>query len=178
MKCIKAKMGNHMILTDSCFVPKKQKGATLFTALVFLALMTIVTVSATKISILDVLVAGNNQQRVFLYQKAAREIDAHAKPAKLIKLLQSGQDYQAPWAVDYPVNPDNPDSDEKVTNRVLKYGCGAIAGLATSQGSDSHCRLFDFEVKTKRKYSSARERHVRGGGKEYPNASRNNLNNY
>ncbi len=178
MKSNKAKNGNHMTLKNSCFVLKKQKGATLFTALVFLALMTIVSVSATKISIMDVLVAGNNQQQMFLYQKAAREIDEHAKPAKLIKLLKSGNDYQAPWAIEYPVNPDNPDSKEKISNRVLKYGCGAIAGLATSQGSDSHCRLYDFEVKTKRKHSSARERHVRGGGKEYPNASRNNLNNY
>ena len=41
---------------------KSQQGATLITALTFLVLMTIVSVSASKISILDVLVSSNEQQ--------------------------------------------------------------------------------------------------------------------
>ena len=82
----------------------KQQGATLFTALVFLLLMTIVSVSAAKISMLDVMVSGNNQQQMELFQKTARELDEHAKPEKLIKLLvlDNGDthNYLAEWGYD------------------------------------------------------------------------------
>jgi len=160
----------------------KQRGATLFTALVFLALMTIVSVSAAKISMLDVLISGNNQQKMELYQDTAREVDDHTDPAKLLDLIINTEAYSnanVEWNHDYPVNTTNPHTkvDEKITNRAIEYECGAINGLATSQGVDNSCHLFDFEVNTKKSFSSARERHVRGAGKEYPNPSRNNFNN-
>lgn len=158
----------------------KQQGATLFTALVFLALMTIVSVSAAKISMLDVLISGNNQQQMELFQETAREIDDHARPAKLLKLVIDNDAYsnpRVPWNHDYPSSATKPNVEEKISNRVIEYSCGAINGLATSQGSDNSCRLYDFEIRTKRQNSSARDRHVRGAGKEYPSASRNNFNN-
>lgn len=158
----------------------KQRGATLFTALVFLALMTIVSVSAAKISMLDVLVSGNNQQQMVLYQKTAREVDAHTSPGKLLTLIQTeaaAENVKLPWVHDYPASSAKPHTEENITNRAIEYQCGAINGLATSQGSDNVCHLFDFEVRTSKQNSSARERHVRGGGKEYPSPSRNNFNN-
>ncbi len=66
----------------------KQQGATLVTALVFLVLMTIVSVSAAKISMIDVLVSGNNQQEMLLFQKTSRELEDHTNPTKLLNLLQ------------------------------------------------------------------------------------------
>lgn len=172
-------MKNKIMMTGSIKI--KQRGATLFTALVFLALMTIVSVSAAKISMLDVLISGNNQQEMILFQKTARELDVHASPAKLLELLQenNGEDnnYLEEWTFNYQVKPTNPHSNEIITNRVKEYDCGAIGGLATSQGSDNSCRLFDFEVRTTRANSGARDRHLRGAGKEYPSASRNNFNN-
>lgn len=158
----------------------KQKGATLFTALVFLALMTIVSVSAAKISMLDVLVSGNNQQHMELFQETARQIDDHTDPAKLLKLVMNNAAYEKAndeWSHDYPATATKPDVEETITNRDVEYPCGAINGLATSQGVGNKCHLFDFEVKTNKKSSSARERHLRGAGKEYPTASRNNFNN-
>jgi len=158
---------------------KKQQGATLVTALVFLTLMTIVSVSAAKISMLDVLVSGNNQQQMVLYQKTSRDLNAHAKPTRLLKLLIEDEgeanNYKEEWAYNFEVAENNPNTNEKITNRVIEYQCGAINGLATSQGSNNSCRLFDFEVKTKKSNSNGRDRQVRGAGKEYPTAARNNL---
>jgi len=155
----------------------KQKGATLFTALVFLALMTIVSVSAAKISMLDVLVSGNNQQQLELFQKTAREINAHTSAQKLLTMFQTvpaTENAKIPFSYDFP---DKPNTRENITNRALVYSCEGIRGAATSQGSDNICHLFDFGVRTTKQYSSARDRHYRGGGKEYPSPSRNNFNN-
>ncbi len=174
-------MKNKINISTHSSIAQKQRGATLFTALVFLALMTIVSVSAAKISMLDVLVSGSNQQEMLLYQKTDRETTDHTRPSKLLSLLTENNgethNYLAPWGYDFPILPTNPNSKQKITNRVMEYGCGAIGGLATSQGSDNSCRLFDFEVKTKKANSGAKDRHARGAGKEYPSASRNNFNN-
>jgi len=89
---------------------KKQQGATLVTALVFLTLMTIVSVSAAKISMLDVLVSGNNQQQMVLYQKTSRDLNAHAKPTRLLKLLIEDEgeanNYKEEWAYNFEVAED------------------------------------------------------------------------
>lgn len=158
----------------------KQQGATLFTALVFLVLMTIVSVSAAKISMLDVLISGNNQQEMVLFQKTDRDLNEHSKPAKLITLLIEDEgttnNYRSAWDYDYAADVNNPHTDARIGNRVIKYSCGAIGGLATSQGSDNSCRLFDFDIKNGKENSSAQERHVRGAGKEYPSICRNNFN--
>ena len=162
-------------------ISHKQQGATLFTALVFLALMTIVSVSAARISMIDVLVSGNNQQQMELYQRTAREIDDHATGKKLLTLFgddETKQDVSNPWTYDYDVTDAKSNTLENITNRNKIYQCEGINGLATSQGSENKCHLFDFEVKTNKKNSSARDRHARGAGKVYPTASRNNFNNF
>ena len=159
---------------------KKQRGATLFTALVFLALMTIVSVSAAKISMLDVLVSGNNQQQMVLFQKTARELDDHSRGQKLLTLFEDVEATAIPyteWTYNYPDDVLKPHTDERITNRNVEYQCEGQGGLATSQGSDTKCHLFDFEVRTSKAYSSARDRHVRGSGKIYPAGCRNNYNN-
>ncbi len=162
----------------SISIAAKQKGATLFTALVFLALMTIVSVSAAKISMLDVFVSGNNQQQMELYQETARELDDHTDPAKLISLILDNEPYEnanVDWNHDFPATALKPQIQEAISNRDVEYQCGAINGLATSQGSDNKCHLFDFSVRAQKNGSSARDWHVRGAGKEYPKATRHNL---
>lgn len=156
----------------------RQQGATLFTALVFLALMTIVSVSAAKISMLDVLIAGNNQQQMELYQRTTREIDQHATGQRLLRLFQdqeSTRNTKVPWVYNYPAV--RPNLTQRITNRSVDYSCEGLNKAATSQGAANTCRIFDFEVTTSQPSSSARDRHVRGAGKEYPSASRNNFNN-
>ena len=154
----------------------KQKGATLFTALVFLTLMTIVSVSATKLSILDLLMAGNNQQKMELYQETSNDLKRHTDPSRLLPILQQ-DGVGVPWVEVMPTSTAHPNREEKIANRVLKYSC-AGNGLATSIGPDvPPCYLFDFEVKNKKSNSSAKEKHRRGAGKEFPKANRNNYNN-
>jgi len=154
----------------------KEKGATLFTALVFLALMTIVSVSAAKLSMLDVLLAGNNQQRMEMYQQTSNDLKNHTNPARLLPILKI-DGVTSPWSRTMTPDTTIPNKAEKIENRVQQYLCNGN-GLATSVGPDTPpCYLFDFEVKNKRNGSSVRERHIRGAGKEFPKASRNNYNN-
>lgn len=154
----------------------KQQGATLFTALVFLVLMTIVTVSATKLSILDVLLAGNNQQQMELFQRTSNDLKSHADPIRLLPILQHNGVSTA-WNFTMPQDVSYPNRDERIENRVKKYHCTGN-GLATSVGPDTPpCFLFDFEVRNRKVNSSAREVLLRGAGKEFPKASRNNYNN-
>ena len=61
----------------------KQMGATLITSLVFLLLMTIVSVSATKMSILDLLVSSNEQQQMVLFQTTANQLKQLTHVSKL-----------------------------------------------------------------------------------------------
>ena len=154
----------------------REKGATLFTALVFLTLMTIVSVSAAKISMIDGLMAGNNQQKMELYQQTSNDLNNHTNPGRLLPILQQ-QHVNTAWSKAITQDASHPHRSEKIENRVKKYHC-AGNGLATSIGPDTPpCYLFDFEVKNKKAYSSAKEQHTRGAGKEFPKASRNNYNN-
>lgn len=154
---------------------KKQRGATLFTSLVFLILMTIVSVTAAKVSLVDVLVAGNNQQTMELFQETSNDLKAHADPAVLLPILQTEGISQA-W-VENLTDPNNPNQEETVQNRLKEYNCSGN-GLATSVGPDTPpCFLFDFSVTNTKKDSSAKEIHIRGAGKEFPRVTRNNYNN-
>lgn len=157
--------------------PYKQKGATLATTLVFLMLMTIVSVSATKISILDVLVAGNEQQQMLMFQETANDLKELTTPVVLITTL-SNKGITDSWIHDVPANSEKPNSKQKITNREKTYQCGGFAGLAISIGPDtSPCMLFDFEAKSGLPNTGVVDKHTRGAGKEFPKATRNNYNN-
>lgn len=149
------------------FMSNKQRGATLFTALVFITLMTLVGVSAAKISMLDVLIAGNNQQQVMLYQQTENELTTLTTPVKLLRTLAL-KGISDEWV--YQVT-----ATKKITNKVTKYDCEA-GGAATSIGSGntSKCLLFDFEARERVPNSSANDKHNRGAGKEIPDISRYN----
>lgn len=157
---------------------KKQKGATLFTSLIFLILMTIVSVSAAKISIMDILVSGNDEQQMLLFQETENDLKELTTPVELITTLVA-EGSGVPWVYNYPDNVDKPGNSEKITNRDIEYYCGGFNGLATSQGPDvPPCFLFDFEVSSGKLNTGVRDKHNRGAGKEFPNATRNSaLNN-
>jgi len=150
----------------------KQKGATLFTALVFLTLMTIVSVSATKISMLDILVASNNQQNMLLFQSTSNQL----KETATINNLQltftedgftgnvSGNDN----LFEFDDSPEN--IEERITDMTLEYPCER-QGAASSIGPNAPaCDLYDFQVRSSLNNSSARDQHNRGAGKMVPNS--------
>ncbi len=152
---------------------KKQRGATLFTALIFLVLMTIVSVSATKISMLDILVSGNNEQQMRIFQTTENDLNELVTPVTLLPVLQT-KGFGAPWRHELPDNPLKPHTDEEIINRNLEYYCGGFDGKAVSLGPDvPPCYLYDFKVESSLSNSGIKDKHVRGAGKEFPNTSRN-----
>jgi hypothetical protein len=149
-----------MNFQQSLKLPQKQQGATLFTSLVFLTLMTVVSVSATKISMLDILVAGNNQQQMLMFQDTENDLQLLTTPVILLESLYEKK-FAGPWVRKLS-------SEQKVTNRFLEYYCTAD-GQASSVGSNvPPCFLFDFEAKKSKHNTGMKDKHTRGSGKEFP----------
>ncbi len=162
---------------------KNQRGATLFTALVFLALMTIVSVSATKVSIMDLLVAGNNQQQMLLKQETENDLKILTRVQTLYVPITGNGGIFDPVSGIYnlPDDPVRPNIQEQIMDvghdlpeDQKYYQCQGFSGLAVSWGPDTpKCDLFDFQVRSRQPNSSVRDRHNRGAGKERPNGKKN-----
>ncbi len=152
--------------------PKKQKGATLFTALVFLTLMTVVTVSASKISMMDLIVSSNNQQEMMVFQTTDSDLKELTTVPKLYKPLVKtpNHEFDETTGVYEILDSTKPELEQQITDKEKRYQCGGFAGKAISIGpSVSPCDLYDFEVRTKMGHSGVKDRHNRGAGKEKPN---------
>jgi len=158
---------------------KQQRGATLFTALVFLALMTIVGVSAAKVSMLDVLVSGNNQRQMEVFQDTANDLKQLADVRKLYKPLIGKIEGSTTHSFDettgkYTVPDTASNSIQEITDPDQRYDCLGFRGEAVSIGPDTPpCDLYDFNVKYKKQGTSAKDSHSRGAGKEKPNGNKN-----
>ncbi len=154
----------------------KQRGATLITTLSFLALMTIVSVSAAKISILDVLQSSNELQKSILFQRAENGLKTITTVTKLYKPLteEDGAEFAEDTGI-YQL-PDDllADTELQITDKKIRYQCNGFNGKAISLGpSVPRCDLYDFSAKVKKSNSAARDRHNRGAGKEKPNPLKN-----
>ena len=152
--------------------PNRQQGATLFTALVFLTLMTIVSVSAAKISMLDIFVAGNNQQRMILFQNTSNQLNETATINNLnASFTVDGFTSNVTGSDNLFEFDDSPDNiEERITDLSLEYPCER-QGKASSVGPNAPpCDLYDFQVRTRLKGSDARDQHNRGAGKMVPNS--------
>ena len=120
----------------------KQKGATLFTAFVYLTLMTIVSVSATKLYILDVLMAGNNQQEMELYQQTSNDLVGLSSVVELYKpLLKIPGHFFGPLPGVYSL-PKNPRAEMQITDTSKTYSRNGSNGQATSIGPMSHLAIY------------------------------------
>lgn len=151
---------------------KKQQGATLFTALIFLILMTIVSVSAAKISMLDILVAGNNQQRMMLYQDTSNQLKKMANIATLnSSFTEDGFTSNVDGNPTQFLVDDSPDNmEERITDMTLQYPCER-QGVGSSIGANTPpCDLYDFQVQSTLQGSGATDQHNRGAGKMVPNS--------
>lgn len=167
-----------MITNRYLTLSNRQRGATLFTSLVFLALMTVVSVSATKVSILDVLVAGNNQQQIRNFQDTENTLKTLTRVSQLAvpMLNEAPSEKFDPETGIFTLPPisGQPEIEREIRDTFKRYPCGGFDDLAVSIGPDvSPCDLYDFKVKQKTANSSIRDRHNRGGGKEKPNSNKN-----
>lgn len=169
-----------MITKQIKYIPSKQKGATLFTALVFLTLMTIVSVSAAKLSLLDVLVAGNNEQQMRIFQTAENDLNNLTTVPQLYRPITQtpNHKFDETTGIYKLKNPDKPDLKQQIRDAKKRYPCEGVSGLAVSRGPNAQrCELYDFQVVVGKAASGARARHNRGAGKEKPNQGENSLLN-
>jgi len=68
-------------------VSNKQQGATLVTSLMMLTIMTIVGVSAVKVSSTEILIAGNEQEKMKLFQTTQTDLNELSTPLELLTPL-------------------------------------------------------------------------------------------
>lgn len=158
----------------------RQQGATLITALMMLLVLTIIGISAVKMSTIDILVAGNDQQKLMLMQETENDLINLTTPAKLLPPLvgEDGAAFNAETGVYQVPDPLKSNVTEIIVDLKKTYGCEGISGKAVSIGPDvPPCRLYDFQVRAKKAQGGAKEQRRRGAGKEIPNLGKNSYLN-
>ena len=143
----------------------KQTGMTLVTSLMMLLVLTILGVTAIKISSVDLLVANNYQKKLQVYQAAETKIQKDVDFYWLYKWISS--------------EGNAPDTDHKgavakshIVDLEKSYQCSP-SNLATSLGPDSTpCNIYMFHIDASMKASGEKESHFQGAGKLVPNLSK------
>jgi len=149
-----------------------QQGATLITSLMLLVVITILGISAIKMSTLNILIASNEQQQMMLFQETESDLINLSRASKLYDPLINDR-FNATTGMFNLANND-PFLIEIITDMDKRYSCEGIEGKAVSIGPDvSPCDLYDFQVKKRKQNSGARDTHHRGAGKEVPNPKKN-----
>jgi len=149
---------------------KRQSGITLITSLMMLLAMTIIGVTAIKVSSVDLLIASNYQEQLSAHQEAKTKTRREVSFYRLHDFVMA--ETQPPNTVKGAMV-----SKAEVTNLNSEYPCKGRSFLANSLGPDAPpCRLFMFAVDANLKGSGAKENHYQGAGKQYPNQS--NGSNY
>ncbi len=158
----------------------KQQGATLITALMMLLVMTIIGISAVRMSSISILIAGNDQQKLMLMQETESALNNLATPGKLIDPLINEPingvvaDFDALTKEYIVPEPFKSKMTETITDMDILYGCEGFDGKAVSIGSDvPPCHLYDFKVDAKKNNATVVRR--RGAGKEVPNIAKHSF---
>ena len=153
----------------------KQQGATLITALMMLLVMTMLSIAAIKMSTLDMLIAGNDQQRMLLFQETQTDLSELSITNKLNSAFtQQGfvgnvndQEYL------FTMDPDEKGLRKTINDMQEKYPCERL-GEASSIGPNAPmCDLYDFEIEARKATSGVSETHHRGSGKMVPKVGSN-----
>ena len=150
----------------------KQQGATLITSLILLLIMTIVGVSAVKVSSTDTMIASNDMQQMILHQETENTSVEFSNTAGLFKSLDPSGAFVGNIDGDddrFKLT-DSPDgTSEIITNTQRRVDCNR-GGSGTSIGL-INCWVYDFEVRMKKNNSSAKDKRHRGMGKAVPTKS-------
>lgn len=143
----------------------KQSGITLITSLMMLLVMTIIGVTAIKISSIDLLIANNYQKKLQVYQAAESKIQKDVDFYWLYTWITTDANAPVDHATDIVAKSEVVDIDKE-------YQC-TPNNLATSLGPDSTpCRIFMFKIEASMKTNGAKEAHYQGAGKLTPNISK------
>ncbi len=144
---------------------KRQSGITLITSLMMLLVMTIIGVTAIKISSVDLLVAHNYQEQLSVYQEAETKIQGDVNFLRLHDWMM--EDKQPP-----DTTKDKVRTKAAVSDMNREYPCKGKSNLANSLGPDAPaCKVFLFAIDSNMKASGAKESHYKGAGKQFPNQS-------
>lgn len=146
---------------------RQQQGATLFSTLAILAVLTVVGTSAARLSVVDIKVASNEQQKVATSQQTSNELINITRPEVLYEWLERKKK-----------DPDDKGIDDIHTEKLLvkrditaadvDYTCIGNGG-AVSIGIDApSCSIFDFNAGINRKGTGFKDNHYRGAAKEKP----------
>jgi hypothetical protein len=147
--------------------PNKQKGATLFTALAILTVLTIVSLSSARMSIIDIKVASNDEQQMMIYQEAENALKKITKPVKLYEWIEARREDTSAKGIDDIITV-NLTAKTNITNIETEYACVG-KGSAVSIGPEvPSCELYDFHIDINKEGSGTRDIHHRGAGKEVP----------
>ena len=150
----------------------KQQGATLVTSLMMLLVMTIIGVSATKSSTMNVLIAGNDQQQMLLAQTLDSELSRFASIETLEGSFTNTGFAPSAGQTNKYIFPLVEENGFKVNKEITKldfnYACKRN-GIASDIGADApNCNLYDFYITLNRSHSSGRDRRHQGSGKMVP----------
>lgn len=146
---------------------KKQAGITLITSLMMLLVMTVIGLTAIKLSAVDLAVARNYQHQLTVYQAAETAL---RKDVNFFHLYE--------WMLDQSKQPGETEEDGVVSETLVadldrEYICKGRQNQATSIGPDSPpCKLFMFTIDSHLEGTGAKDRHFQGAGKQVPNPSR------
>lgn len=145
---------------------RTQAGMTLVTSLMMLLVMTILGVTAIRLSSVDLLIANNYQHQLSVYQAAK---SANSTNSNLYNLYT--------WIT---VKQDPADISEKevvsktgVADLDIQYPCRGRGDLASSIGPNAPpCNLYMFSIDSRIKGTGAKDTHYQGAGKEVPNTTK------
>jgi Tfp pilus assembly protein PilX len=147
--------------------PKKEQGATLFSALAILSVLTIVSISSARMSIMDIRVASNDEQQLMMYQEAENALKKITKPVKLYDWIEARRaDNSAKGIAD--IDASHTKAKANITNLKTEYACIGNGGAVSIGPEVPSCELYDFHIDINKKGTGTRDIHHRGAGKEVP----------
>ncbi len=147
--------------------PKKEQGATLFTALSILTVLTIVSISSARMSIMDIRVASNDEQQMMMYQEAENALKRITKPVKLYEWIEARRENSTAKGID-DIETTKTKAKTNITNLNTEYACVGKGGAVSIGPSVPFCELYDFHIDINKQGLGIRDVHHRGAGKEVP----------
>ena len=138
--------------------------------LVILLVISVLSMSSIRLSIMDVLISSNEEQQMLVSQASETASKKVVTFYHLFNWLDTGSE---PAAVSREIK------DAQVTSTVNLsagdfYPCFGQSGEAMSLGPAApKCRVYSFDIDSKIKGTGARSKLSKGEGKEFPNAHGN-----
>ncbi|MCK5895292.1 MAG: pilus assembly PilX N-terminal domain-containing protein [Cocleimonas sp.] len=143
-----------------------QQGASLFMGLVILLVISILGISSVRLSILDTLMASNDEQKMLVTQTSETTKKKVVYFYYLFKWISANE---TPEKITTTMKSTTISSQVEINSGEF-YPCFGQTGEAMSLGPAApKCRVFSFEIESKIAGTGAQERLVKGEGKEFPN---------